>query len=605
MTSIPGFAQAKSKPSAAGVVIVNYNAGDWLVQSVKTALQSSDVCELVIVDNHSSDRSLTSLSEEVTDSRCRIVRLERNFGFGHAVNVGVATLSSEYILLLNPDCLLRPSTVSALVAALDRDDEVAACGPVVLDISGREQRGSRRNEPTPIRAVARTFGRSAGAGGGAGFDLHKTELPAQTVAVDALSGSCMMIRKSKFDAIGRMDTQYFLHCEDLDLCRRIRDADGQIMFVPTASVIHVQGGSGRNLKVEWYKHRSMLLYHDKHAAANTRWYLTLLLKLGVWLRFALVAAPRSLLGGLSRRRFCDTERTLGLLNPFDQGALVADCGCYEIATAMTRKMLDAGSDVLLVSNRSDSKVTDRSVHSTDSYPTVNHEYLDKISPFEFGTASVLFGFMPLSKLQSESDYLFDRCQRLSIRQVVLIGMPDTGGTGISIDDVQHRQLEDTVLDAALTGKIDLTILYPATVYGDARVSELDRLCRLVKRISVLPLFGKDEATRQPLHIDDLLSSCLTAARQATATGRSYELGGSEQLPVSELLERIAATRKPPARFVRFPRLPGSLLQVCRRIFMQPENGVWNLLMPDSRNIVRDNSAASRDLGFKPKRFEIN
>ena len=112
-------------------------------------------------------------------------------------------------------------------------------------------------------------------------------LPEKRICVDAVSGSFLMIRRTTFSDVGGMDEDFFLHFEDLDLCRRVRDAGWKVVFVPDISIFHYRGGSSEHSghRVSWEKHRSMWRYQRKHHGQN-RWLRGLVFFM-VWGHFLL------------------------------------------------------------------------------------------------------------------------------------------------------------------------------------------------------------------------------------------------------------------------------------------------------------------------------
>lgn len=584
-------------------IVVNYNAGRWLSRCVEAALANAAVTELVVVDNASTDDSVETLKRAVVDDRCRVMELSSNFGFGYAVNVGAASVAAPFILLLNPDCLLRPTTVEKLLAPLHEAGDVAASGPVVLDSFGKEQRGSRRVEPTPLRAIARTFGQTADSG--SGFDLHKTDLPKGPETVDAVSGSCMLIRKSTFDAISGMDERFFLHCEDLDLCRRIRDLGQRVLFIPSTSVIHFQGGSGRNLKVEWYKHRSMLMYHNKHAATDTGTAFNLLLKLGVWVRFFVVAMPLSVLGRSSDET---AQHLQQLIETNEDVTIVVDGSDCASGQAMATRLLQSGRRVLLVRTRFSrsgarpaiENDADQADMSQAALVVVSDEYLRKVSAADIGRVKTVYCFGPLDFMSG----LFIDLVRLGGERIVAVVLAATP----SLDDAQRSHVcdrqHDDVQQVARDHGIALSILCPTLLYGADIRSEINRMCALVKYLPVIPLLGDGSGLRQPLHIQDLVTACLNATSASASVQRSYCLGGDQQLTHIELLQQIAARYRSP---VRIYKLPVSVAKAVKRLLnwlRLDRSAAVNLLIPENRDILCDNASAQNDIGFKPGKLEL-
>jgi hypothetical protein len=161
---------------------------------------------------------------------------------------------------------------------------------------GIEQGGGRRAVPTPWRSFVRAFGLARLSRRWPklfnDFHLHRQPLPPGPIPVEAISGACMLLKREAIDDFGLMDEGYFLHCEDLDLCMRARAHGWQILFVPDAPIVHHKGGCSRErpVFVEWHKHRGMVRFYRKHFRHEYSILLMELVTLGVWLRFAAVAA---------------------------------------------------------------------------------------------------------------------------------------------------------------------------------------------------------------------------------------------------------------------------------------------------------------------------
>lgn len=276
------------------IVIVNYNAGPILTGCVAQVMNQAG--EVIVVDNASSDNSLDDLESVFSnDARLKVVRNNLNLGFAAACNIGARMANGRYFLFLNPDSLLHSHTVDKLVANLANNPDVGITGGLLLYPDGTEQGGGRRAVPTPWRSFVRAFGlcRFADRWPKLFFDfhLHKQPLPKEPVEVEAVSGACVMIKRDVFEQIGCWDDNYFLHCEDLDLCMRVRRQGWKVLFVPDAPVIHYHGGSSRSqpITVEWHKHKGMIRFYRKFFRHQYPGVLMWLVAVGVWIRFAGVA----------------------------------------------------------------------------------------------------------------------------------------------------------------------------------------------------------------------------------------------------------------------------------------------------------------------------
>jgi len=144
------------------VIIVNYNAGPLLRQAVQAVLCSEAVSKVIIVDNHSTDGSMDAMERlAVSQPRLICIRNKENFGFAKACNIGVeAAGNGEYLLFLNPDCLMESKALETLLAFMKSSPKTGMAGPLLLNPDGTEQAGGRRAVPTPWRSFVRAFGLS-------------------------------------------------------------------------------------------------------------------------------------------------------------------------------------------------------------------------------------------------------------------------------------------------------------------------------------------------------------------------------------------------------------------------------------------------------------
>jgi GT2 family glycosyltransferase len=263
---------------AVTVIIVNFNAG----RDLADALGSLDEglaglpYEVIVVDNDSRDGSTDFVPRD--DGRVRLLRNAANLGFGRGVNAGLALGRAPLVLLLNPDCTLTPNVVEILRAEIDRHPRCALVGPRLLDADGSLQ-VSARGDPTLLTGLfgrtgllARLFPR---------LPIVQRNLAAEaaiasgapSVAVDWVSGACMLARRQALDEAGGFDEAYFLYWEDADLCRRLRRLDWHVRYMPGAVVVHEVGRSSRTAPALANRefHRSAYRYYVTHVVPQ-RWH---------------------------------------------------------------------------------------------------------------------------------------------------------------------------------------------------------------------------------------------------------------------------------------------------------------------------------------------
>jgi len=289
------------------VVIVNFNAGDYLAAAVESVLAQTEVAtEVIVVDNASADGSVEALRTRVPADRVRIIVLDDNYGFAHACNAGITVSRGSSVLLLNPDCRMHAGSLALLRWMIQERPDVGMTGPLIVNPDGSEQRGCRRDIPNPWQIICVAFGLHRLMPDHPRFRDYAYDaaiLPDRPAEVPAISGACMLVRRAAIDAVGHLDSGYFLHFEDLDWCMRFQSAGLKILFVPGAVVEHTQGVCSRSrpIRVEAYKHRSLVRFLRKNFTAYYPSSFMAVVSALVLARFASVSVRMLVRGGVTRR----------------------------------------------------------------------------------------------------------------------------------------------------------------------------------------------------------------------------------------------------------------------------------------------------------------
>lgn len=248
-------------------VIVNYNSGRWLARCIENLRGRGGTSpQVIVIDNASDDGSIDVLPAL---SGITVRRAHRNLGFGRGVNQALRTVRTDYLLIINPDCLLVPAALARLIEELDQHPDVALVSGRVFDMRGVEQRGSRRRLPTRRQVLSEVlpFSRLNG------IDLTHEPSPEEPSDVEAVSGACMLVRTAALAQVGGFDPCFHMHFEDLDMMARLREAGWRIRLVPSVFVSHAGGVSSRRrpLAVMWAKHKSLWRYLNKHSGDYEGW----------------------------------------------------------------------------------------------------------------------------------------------------------------------------------------------------------------------------------------------------------------------------------------------------------------------------------------------
>ncbi len=274
------------------IIIVAADSGPSLRECVERALTGDVAAEVIVLDNASSDGISQAVEREhAHDARVRVIYNQTNLGFGAAANRGAALARGEALLILNPDCLLRPDTAARLLSVLHEEPRAGLIGAVVCDADGTPDPASRRRDPLLRRSLNALTGRAAYETSDpscAGINIPGP-IPDSVSDEEAVSGALMLLPRDLFAGLGGFDEGYFLHCEDLDLCRRVRDTGRRVLLVGDTRVLHAKGGSSahRPVFVSRHKHRGMWRWFRKFdpAARNPLWRAVVWG--GIWLHFLL------------------------------------------------------------------------------------------------------------------------------------------------------------------------------------------------------------------------------------------------------------------------------------------------------------------------------
>ncbi|WP_426354394.1 glycosyltransferase family 2 protein [Stenotrophomonas maltophilia] len=272
---------------AIAAIVVTYQSGSTIDACLSRLRQAQDVAEIRVIDNGSVDGTLEIVQRHAShDPRVRFIGNPDNPGFAAANNQGVADSGSPWLAFINPDLMVEPETLAGLRS---RADALGDCllGVEQLDEHGHADEAVRRRDPDFL-LMLRSLGK--------GSKLAVPRDPQQALQrVPALSGALLMMSRALFDRIGGWDAGYRLHAEDLDLCRRAREAGAVVAIANDLQVTHVRGVSSRSRPffVEWHKHKGLWRYFQKFEARQRSLPVRVAVWGAIWAH-ALMLVPRLL-----------------------------------------------------------------------------------------------------------------------------------------------------------------------------------------------------------------------------------------------------------------------------------------------------------------------
>ena len=266
-------------------VVVTYQSASTIDECLRRLRAADGVRQIRVVDNNSRDDTLEVVQRHaVADARVRFIANPDNPGFSVACNQGARDVTAPWLAFVNPDCMVEADTFSRMLALVPPAPPMLL-GADLVDETGRRDPAARRRDPDFARMLQGVLRSPAGKSQLA--VAIDDSLPLQPV--EAVSGALMVMQRDLFQRVGGFDEGYRLHAEDLDLCRRVREAGGGVAVANAVRVLHVRGVSSRSrpVFVEWHKHRGLWRYFSKFESPGRSRAMRAVVLLGIWLRFPL------------------------------------------------------------------------------------------------------------------------------------------------------------------------------------------------------------------------------------------------------------------------------------------------------------------------------
>lgn len=239
------------------VVILNWNGVGMLRQFLPFVMNfsKSDSIEICVADNNSTDNSCEVIENEYPE--IRLIRLDKNYGFAEGYNRALQQIDSEYVVLLNSDVEVTENWLMPMIDYMDNYPNVVACQPKIISFKNKE------------------IFEYAGACGGFldkyGYPFCRGRIFSKVekdngqydniCSVLWASGAALFIRLKDYIEVGGLDSQFFAHMEEIDLCWRLKSRGKEIVCIPKSKVFHVGGAtlSKDNPKKTYLNFRNNLL----------------------------------------------------------------------------------------------------------------------------------------------------------------------------------------------------------------------------------------------------------------------------------------------------------------------------------------------------------
>jgi O-antigen biosynthesis protein len=250
------------------VIIVSYNVRNFLEKCLVSVLKASQNldCEIFVVDNKSTDGSCSMV--EAGFPAVKLIKNDVNRGYSAANNQALKTASGRYVLLLNPDTIVKENTFLSCISFMDGHPDAGATGVRMINGKGKYLPESKRALPTPGTAFFKMSGLS--------YLFPKSRLfnryylghvdNMQISNADVISGAFMFLRAEAVAKTGLLDEEFFMYGEDIDYSYRLLKAGYNNYYFPDTEIIHFKGESTKkeNIKAVINFYWAMSIYVRKH-----------------------------------------------------------------------------------------------------------------------------------------------------------------------------------------------------------------------------------------------------------------------------------------------------------------------------------------------------
>jgi len=266
------------------IVIVSWNVRD-LLEACLRSIESGPVAvvapgepydgerlgvEVIVVESGSEDGTGAMLAEHFP--WVHVIETGENVGFSRGNNIGIAVTRGRYVMLLNPDTEVIDDALPRMVVYMDRHRTVGVVGPRLLESDGVSVQSSRRRFPTLMTAFFESTWLQPIAPRRVLEQYYVLDEPDdETLRVDWVTGAALLTRHVILELVGGLDENFFMYSEELDWCRRAKEAGWHVVYLPMAKVVHHGGKSSEQVEAQRhiYFQASKVRYFRKHHGATT------------------------------------------------------------------------------------------------------------------------------------------------------------------------------------------------------------------------------------------------------------------------------------------------------------------------------------------------
>jgi GT2 family glycosyltransferase/dTDP-4-dehydrorhamnose reductase len=539
--------EAQEAQYSVSVVMPSYYTAPVLMRTINSVLSQPHLKELILVDNGNSDYVRGKIKQYATENELLdVISGQGNIGFARACNLGSHEAKGDYLLFLNPDCILPENAFEKAITALEQNEDAWVLGCKMVNSDGTEQKGNRRNLLTAKSLFSEWFGlhrffdipR---------FELSKTPPSGDTNFVPAICSAFMMMKRERFFEIGEMDENYFVKIEDLDLCFQVNQMGGKIIFVNSLEVIRY--GSRNDLpRLMLNKHRAKGLAYYFRKNYNGAYFpgAITLICLVIYLRLffqAYISFVRKI-----RQKFNKpfiTNKEISCYKSFIQTYKEFEHDCksikkgskYDISNHAPILITNAENQIGICILR---RLLAADINVIALY---KNTHIDIFHPRLLWVKSDIenknFDLPADTKIKAVIYTSSISVIRPFIEKFTNLGAKRMVAFCHIINTKKHVLLEKDIARICLQKDIRCTILRTPIVYGVGSNSYFTPIYRFIKKFGRFPAKNTHFKIYAPIHADDLAISAIKILNFKETYDKNYNLVGSDKnFTYADLIEKI-------------------------------------------------------------------
>jgi len=258
------------------IIIVDYKSSNYTISLISNLLKnlSGINYEIIVVDNDPSGNADQVISNKFAGNKLiKVIKSEKNAGFGAGNNLGAKSAQGDYLLLLNPDTEVCENAIEKMIDFLLKHSEIGALTPLIIQADGKSY---QRHFFGKFQNFSSLLLRNQSG-------VIKKD-PPEFFYSEMITAAALMVRKDFFDKIGGFDEKIFMYLEDEDLCRQLSKIGLKNAVLTTAKIIHFEGKSSTSFEKKKFYYKSQDYYWQKHYGTFKTFVMKIIRAPYIWIQ---------------------------------------------------------------------------------------------------------------------------------------------------------------------------------------------------------------------------------------------------------------------------------------------------------------------------------